>query len=154
MKKVAFICKANVQRSQIAEWLFKKYHPNIEVISFAWVEARKQKYHWVTEKSVCKIAKELDWVDIFQQNINYISDFDNKTLEKIDIFYFLFDPNIDNISEKETFIQWYSPYEYIKNHLKANIKITPITDPYQASENEKLRIYNDIKKLILNINLD
>ena len=85
--KVAFICKANVQRSQISEWLFRKLYPNIQCISFAWIEARKEKYSFKTEKSVSKIAQDYDNIDIGNQNINYISDF--------------------SIEEKE-FFQWHS----------------------------------------------
>ena len=52
---IIFVCKANVWRSQVAEWIAKYFW--LDAISCAWVEARKEKYFSKPDKEITDILK-------------------------------------------------------------------------------------------------
>lgn len=145
-----FICKANVQRSQVAEWLYNHYSKNSKSISCAWVEARKEKYNWKPEKLITSILLERG-VDISKQNINYITDFKQEELEKIKKVIFLFNPINENTIDSECLIKWIWVYKYLKNKENIEIIIHEIKDPYNLWLDETIKIYKELENFIKNL---
>lgn len=144
-----FICKANVQRSQIAEWLYNHYSKTSKSISCAWVEARKNKYAWKSEKKISNILLK-DWIDIREQTINYMSDFSRNKLNKIKRVIFLFQPENEKIIDTECLINWISVYDYFLQKTNIEIIIHKIKDPYNATTQEMVNIYKNIDFLLKN----
>ena len=147
MTDTIFICKANVQRSQVAQWLYNHFSKKSKAISCAWAEARKEKYNFKPEKVITEILKN-DWIDISNQEINYISDFNINDLKKLKNIIFLFDPIHETNTEKECLVNWLSPYEFFKNNNIWEIIINEIKDPYKLSIEETKRIYNEINDFV------
>lgn len=146
-----FVCKANVQRSQVAEWLYNSYSKVSKSISCAWVEARKEKYNWKPEKIITSILLE-DWIDLSKQNINYITDFNLNELNKLKRVIFLFNPINEKIIDKECLINWESVYEYFRNKLYIEIIIHEIQDPYKLSFDKTVQIYKQLNYFIKKLN--
>lgn len=146
-----FVCKANVQRSQVAEWLYNSYSKVSKSISCAWVEARKEKYNWKPEKIITSILLE-DWIDLSKQNINYITDFNLNELNKLKRVIFLFNPINEKIIDKECLINWESVYEYFRNKLYIEIIIHEIQDPYKLSFDKTVQIYKQLNDFIKKLN--
>lgn len=147
MIDILFICKANVQRSQVAEWLYNSYSKVSKAISCAWVEARKEKYNWKPEKNITSILLE-DWIDLSKQNINYITDFNLNELNMLKRVIFLFNPINEKIIDKECLINWESVYEYFRDKQYIEIIIHEIQDPYKLSFDKTLEIYKKIDNFI------
>lgn len=150
MKKILFICKANVWRSQIAEAVYNNYTKSNKAISIAWCEDRKEKYNW---KPSIKITDFIikKWIDMLNQNINFITDFHIKDIENIEKVIFLYNPIKENIIDRNCMINWISPYKYFLKNFPDKITILDIKDPYNLWLNEIEDIYLDIDNLVKKI---
>ncbi len=146
---ILFICKANVWRSQIAEWIYNKVHSGWS-ISLAWNQARKRKYRSKPLKDITDFLKLQKSLDITAHKIHYLKDIPDDILNKVKIVYFLYDPthegNCDNSCKKN----WYSPYLYFKE-LWLPISIYPIPDPFDTWEEWYELIYKNIFDLVSNL---
>lgn len=142
-----FICKANVWRSQIAEWIYNNLYGSGESISIAWSEARKEKYLWAPDTSVSKILKEYKWVDISTQKIKYLKDITVQHLSSCNLIVFLFDPEDITTCDDWCKLNWSTPYQYLKK-WDIPILICPITDPFEVEQDAYKKIIDDIEKLI------
>lgn len=145
-----FVCKANVQRSQVAEWLYNYYSKLSKSISCAWVEARKQKYIWKPEPIITQILLE-DWIDIREQNINYITDFDENIINNIKKVIFLFNPINEIQIDEECLINKKSVYQYFNEKKNIDIIINEIQDPYKLSLSKTIQIYHKLDAFIKSI---
>ncbi|MDD2870961.1 MAG: hypothetical protein PHS49_03140 [Candidatus Gracilibacteria bacterium] len=146
-----FVCKANVQRSQVAEGLYNSYSKVSKSISCAGVEARKEKYNGKPEKIITSILLE-DGIDLSKQNINYITDFNLNELNKLKRVIFLFNPINEKIIDKECLINGESVYEYFRNKLYIEIIIHEIQDPYKLSFDKTVQIYKQLNDFIKKLN--
>ena len=124
-----FICKANVWRSQIAEWFYNNYSQNTKSISLAWVEAKKEKYNWKPSTEIIDLMQNKG-IDVSNQTINYIKDFIDKVLLGVDKIIFLYKPDVNDKIDDECKIDWISPYEYIKLKFNWDLFIYNIEDPF------------------------
>jgi protein-tyrosine-phosphatase len=145
-----FICKANVQRSQAAQWLYNHYSKYSKSISCAWVEARKIKYKWKPEKNITEILLNR-WVDIREQNINYITDFQWDDFNNIKRVIFLYNPTNENIIDNECLVEGVSVYNYFNKNNNIEIVIHEIKDPYKLWLDETIKIYKELEKFIKNL---
>jgi len=145
-----FICKANVGRSQIAEWFYNQYSKDWKTISCAWVEARKEKYNWKPTNQIIELMNS-KWICIEKQYIHYIKDFSDKTLLKINRIIFLYDPiNIKNIDD-DCKKKWKTPYDYLIEKNQWKVSIYNIKDPFWQNNQSVLNIMNDIEKIVLDL---
>lgn len=142
-----FICKANVWRSQIAEWIFNHIFGPWAAISIAWLEARKEKYIWAPDTWISDVLKEYKWVDISTQKIKYLKDMSIQELHCFNIVVFLFDPVRELWCEEECRLGWATPYEYLRT-LSIPIFINPVIDPFDLWKEGYKGIIDDIEKLI------
>lgn len=150
MIRPIFICKANVWRSQIAEWIFNHRYGAGTSISIAGCEARKEKYWWVPDTWVSTVLQEYKWVDISNQKIKYLSDITSQQLSDYNLVVFLFDPSQDSSCDYDCKKDWISPYEYLSK-LDSSIRIHPITDPFEVWVKEYRRIIDEIDIIIENL---
>jgi protein-tyrosine-phosphatase len=146
---VLFICKANVWRSQIAEWIYNKIHWGWS-ISLAWNEARKRKYKSKPLKDIVHFLKLRKSLDISNQRISYLKDIPDNILSKIRIVYFLYDPNNESSCDNPCKKDWLSPYVYFKK-VRVPIFIYPIDDPFDIWKGWYNFIYQEIYNLISNL---
>ncbi|MDD3145449.1 MAG: hypothetical protein PHV23_05050 [Candidatus Gracilibacteria bacterium] len=150
MKKILFICKANVGRSQIAEAVYNNYTKSNKAISIAGCEDRKEKYNG---KPSIKITDFIikKGIDMLNQNINFITDFHIKDIENIEKVIFLYNPIKENIIDRNCMINGISPYKYFLKNFPDKITILDIKDPYNLGLNEIEDIYLDIDNLVKKI---
>lgn len=143
---ILFVCKANVWRSQIAEWIAKFLW--IKAISCAAVEARKEKYNWKPDKEIVEILRHKYNIHIHNQKIKYPNDI-KKEINQIDKAIFLFNPqNIKQI-DKEVLIENIPLWDYLKRKWK-KIIIKHINDPANKDKNFKEKIIDEIYHFIKN----
>lgn len=147
--KIIFICKANVGRSQIAEWIYNSIYWSWSSISFAGSEARKEKYLWFPDTWVSKILKEYKWVDISSQKIQYLSDININQIQDFDVIVFLYDPKNEAICDDKCKLYGKTPYEYIKT-LDMPIVINPIKDPFEVGSDKYKMVIDEIENFIYN----
>ncbi len=145
-----FICKANVGRSQIAEWLFNDIHGFWGSLSIAWSEARKDKYLWIPDKTIINFLQEVYWVDICMQKIKYLSDLKSSHLVQITLVIFLYNPLIETFCDDLCKINGLTPYEYFKKK-NMPIFIYPVTDPFEIWISWYQKISEEIKIIIGNL---
>lgn len=145
--KIIFICKANVGRSQIAEWIYNSIYWSWSSISFAGSEARKEKYLWLPDTWVSKILKEYKWVDISSQKIQYLSDISTNQIPKFDVAVFLYNPENQVDCDDECMLNGAEPYEYLKA-LNMTIVIHPIIDPFEVGSDKYKMVIDEIENLI------
>lgn len=141
--KIMFVCIANVWRSQVAEWIYNFYSKNIKAISCAWAEAKKEKYNSKPDSEIVEILLQ-NWINISEQKINYITDFNKEELNNIKKVIFLYNPDNKSNINKDCLIHWMSVYEYFLNKKNVEIIINEINDPYWLWINDKINIYNEI----------
>ena len=129
MKRILFVCKGNVARSQIAEALLRKYKPNYQVFSAGIQPDTPNRYqHPVNE--VIQVMKEED-IDVSQAIVKTITNIDIDKANQIVIMCHKNDcPSILINSNKN--IYW------------------KINDPYNSDISNFRNIREQIKKLILN----
>ena len=142
-----FVCRANVWRSQVAEWFAKKLWK--DVISCASVEARKCMYFNKPEKVITNIVLNKYNIDISNQEVFYPNDI-IKYLDKLKNIYFLFDPKKAKESDVETLIDWVTLWDYLDSLWK-EYNIFEIEDPDEKDEKTIERIVNQIDLLIKDI---
>lgn len=142
-----FVCRANVWRSQVAEWFAKKLWKN--VISCASVEARKDKYFNKPEKVITSIVKEKYNIDISNQEVFYPNDIFNN-IDDIKNIYILFDPEKSKKSDKDTLINWEPLRKYL-NSIWKEYKVYEIEDPDAKDEKTIEVIVNKLYNLVNNI---
>ena len=139
-----FICRANVWRSQCAEWFAKKFKK--DVISCASVEARKEKYFYKPEKVITDIILNKYNIDISKQEIYYPLDI-LKDIDNLENIYFLFDPKKAKKSDKEVLIKWKTLWEYFDSIWK-EYSIYEIEDPDAKDNSTIVKIVDDINLVI------
>jgi len=144
-----FVCWANVWRSQVAEWFAKKLWKN--VLSCAWVEARKEKYFNKPEKVVTSILLEDYNIDISNQEVFYPKDIKNN-INDINNIYFLFDPKKSQEPDKDNLINWLTFWDYLDS-IWRNYIIYEIEDPDAKDINTIKSIVDDLYNLINKIYL-
>lgn len=145
-----YICKANVWRSQIAEWIHNKFaNGTNKPLSLAWSEARKVKYNWSPSSDIVKYMSETRWIEIVNQRISYIMDLPTATIDAIQKTIFLYDPEKDSHCDDACKINEESPYEYLRKRW-FNILISPVADPFETGEVWFDTIYDDIYKIVIN----
>lgn len=148
METLLFVCKANVGRSQIAEWLYNSnMSSKLTAISIAWSEARKIKYFEKPAEAIITFMKNNQWIDISHQRINYITDFSKEVLNKINRVIYLYDPEINLSCDLDCNIHDVSPFEYLKRKGYP-IQISPVEDPYETWEKWYQWIVNRIQEII------
>jgi len=143
---ILFVCKANVWRSQIAEWIAKNL--GLKAISCAAVEARKEKYNYKPDKQITQILKNKYNIDISNQKIKYPNDI-KKLLNEINEAVFLFEPKDIKQIDKEVLIEGYSLWSYLEKKWK-KITIYPIDDPADKNRNFKEKVIDQIYFFIKN----
>ena len=139
-----YICWANVWRSQVAEWFAKNLWKN--VISCAWVEARKEKYNFKPEKTVTDIMLNDYNIDISEQEVFYPNDI-LKYLDKIENIYFLFDPKKAKKSDNEVLVNSITIWDYFDNAW-IKYEIHEIEDPDEKDLDTIKNIVSEIKEFI------
>ena len=142
-----FVCRANVWRSQVAEWFAKELWK--DVISCASVEARKDMYWSKPEKGITKIVLNKYHINISNQEVFYPNDI-LKFFDKIENIYFLFDPKKSKISDEETLIEWKTLWDYLDSIWK-EYSIYEIDDPDEKDEGTIEKIVVDIDVLVKDI---
>ncbi len=147
-----FICKANVWRSQIAEWFYNTYSQNTKSISLAWVEARKEKYNWKPSTKIISLMQKKG-INVSNKTINYINDFIDEVLFKVDKIVFLYKPNSNDEIDDECKIGLISPYDYLKLNFNWEILIFDIKDPFWKSNKSIEKIINQIEKIVKELNI-
>ncbi len=140
-----FVCKANVWRSQIAEWIAKYFW--IKSTSCAWVEARKEKYFNKPDKQIIEILKKEYNIDISNQNIKYPEDIKELFIPENKIIFFFNPKNISQV-DKEVLIENKPLWKYLREKW-IKYEIYKIEDPADKSKKFKeeviKKIYNFIK---------
>ncbi len=144
-----FICRANVWRSQIAEWLYRKYYDD-RVMSIAWAEAKKEKYHDRPLPVIVDLLQKISAIDIASQRISYLSDIPTHMLWSIQSVYFLYDPRIEADCDISCTLDDMSPYDYFQKQ-GTDIIITPIEDPFDGWVARYDHISQEIHTLITSL---
>lgn len=148
METILFVCKANVGRSQIAEWLYNNQNYNTSIaISIAWSEARKEKYNGQPAEEIVSFLKNYRWIDISHQSIKYVTDINQWVLAHISKIIFLYDPVENKECDDACKIAKDTPYEYFKNRWFC-IQINPVPDPYETWKRWYQGITNRIQEII------
>ncbi len=129
MKKVLFICQANIGRSQIAEAFYNHYSKGKFAIS-AGVDDVGEKYNFTPTPHVFEVMSEKG-IDITGQKIKPLN---QEIIDEIDEIVVLCSSEIVP--------------EYIKNSSKKVI-YNEILDPYQRSYEELRQIRDEIEALVL-----
>jgi len=140
-----FICKANVGRSQIAEWFMKNLW--INAISCASFEARKNDYKNSPDFEISEILKKEFWINIFSQNISYPDDIIDK-INSVKKIVFFFDPKkkLKN-PDKSVLINWITFWDFLDKN-KINYEIHEVKDPFEKGVKEKKRVIIEICKMV------
>ncbi len=146
---ILFICRANVWRSQIAEWLYRKYSDD-RVMSIAGAEAKKEKYHGRPLPAIIDFLHKNWDTDISSQNISYLSDIPLHILRSIRSIYFLYDPRIETDCDIACQLEGMSPYDYFQKQ-GIDIIITPIEDPFDGWVSRYDHIVRAIDTLITSL---
>ena len=146
---ILFICKANVWRSQIAEWIYNQLHWSW-AFSLAWSQARKRKYKSKPLKDIVEFLKVKKSLDITGQKIKYLNDLPEDIINSIWIIYFLYDPSQEKDCENPCKINWNSPYQFFKK-LGIPIVIHTIPDPFDTWKEWYESIYATIFDLVSKI---
>ncbi len=146
---VLFICRANVWRSQIAEWLYRKYYHD-RVMSIAGAEAKKEKYHGRPLPAIIDFLDKNWSIDISSQSISYLSDIPLHTLRSIRSVCFLYDPRIEADCDISCTLDGISPYDYFQKQ-GVDIIITPIEDPFDGWVSRYDHISREIDILITSL---
>ena len=134
METILFVCKANVGRSQIAEWLYNSNaNKKSTALSIAWCEARKEKYFEKPAETIVSFMKNKQWIDISSQKINYISDFSKEVFDKVNRVIYLYNPEKSLSCDLDCRIDNMSPFQYLKEKW-FQIQISPVEDPYETWE--------------------
>lgn len=120
--KVLFVCRGNMGRSQIAEVLFKKYHPEHKVISAGTVAKSKGKN---LPSDIIKMMKQ-EGIDISNNKCKKLT---KKIADSSDV--------IINLSTKDEF----QP-KFLNNSKK--LKFWPIKDP----EKDGIRALRNTKNIL------
>ena len=146
-KHILFICKANVWRSQIAEWLYNHIRWERIPLSIAGCEARKDRYVWKPAGSIQDFMMTYAWINISKQKIQYLTDLSEDQISDIEEVIFLYDPTKETLCESECMKDGLSPYVYFRNR---NIftRIFPVPDPFEEWEASYESIYLSIKSII------
>lgn len=144
-----FICRANVWRSQIAEWLYRKHYDD-NVISIAGAEAKKEKYHGRPLPAIVDFLDKNWGIDISSQSISYLSDIPLYILRSIRSIYFLYDPRIETDCDIACKLEGMSPYDYFEKQ-GMDIIITPIEDPFDGWVARYDHIAREIHTLITSL---
>lgn len=144
--KIAFICKANIGRSQIAEYLYNAVYPS-QSVSFAGCEARKEQYAWVALSPLSKFLYKNYGVDISKNRIKYIRDWGSIPVKKV---YFLYNPHKHTECDQDCKREDKTPYEWVQ-WLNIPFEIIDIPDPFETGEVGYEQIYQTIQSLITNI---
>lgn len=129
MKKILFICSANVGRSQMAEGYYNSLVEKGGSLS-AGIENVASKYHGKPSEEVIAVMKE-DGIDLSQ---HFIKQVNKEMLRKIKMIVVLC-----RKSECPDYIQEFPHVKYFF-----------VKDPYREDKNEIIEIRNCIKELILN----
>lgn len=140
---ILFLCKANVWRSQMAEWYINFLTGQKVAISAALVEdhTKSPLYNGKPALHIQEIMLE-DWIDISDQHIKLFSTLWNDVLEGLTNIVLL-----DKEMIEENQIPWDNFWD---NFVHKNIDIIDIPDPVEATDTLKtLDARNSIKKYIL-----
>lgn len=130
MKKVLFICEANIGRSQIAEGYYNFFTKGSNAMSAA-VRNFRKKYHYRPTREFIELMKE-DGVDISEQQIKLLT---KKMLDNAEKIIVLCDKAL-------------CPEFLLK---KRDIIFATITDPFGRSERTTKNVRDQIKEIVLNI---
>lgn len=140
-----FICKANVGRSQIAEWFMKNFW--INAISCASFEARKNDYKNSPDIEISEILKNEFWINIFKQQIFYPEDVLSK-ISSVKKIVFFFNPKKELINpDKDILINWITFWDFLDKN-KINYEIVEVRDPFERGLKEKKRVIGEIYKIV------
>lgn len=148
-----FICKANVWRSQIAEWIFNSLYWAWSSLSIAWLEARKGKYHGSPDTGIIQVLKDYKNIDISLQKIKYLSDLPYEQWISLNLVVFLFDPTIESICDDDCKSDGLTPYEYFKN-MNMPMIIHPILDPFEVGPESYQNIIDGIEEFVMKVSWD
>jgi len=130
MKKILFVCQANVGRSQMAEAFFN-FHTGTQDASSAGVEDFREKYHHRSTMEIINTMLEKG-IDISKQRINYL---DQSMVKEADLIIVLCNKDL-------------CP-NFLLNSKKVIFR--EVKDPHQKSENIIRQIRDEIEKLTLKI---
>ncbi len=146
-KYILFICKANVWRSQMAEWLYNNLYGTWKALSLAGCEARKGTYEWKPARSIQDFMLNYAWIDISNQKVHYISDLSESDISEIEEIIFLYDPTKETSCDPECLKNGFPPYDYFRNRDICT-RIFPVPDPFEQWEMWFESIYISINSLI------
>lgn len=146
---ILFICKANVWRSQLAEYLYNEKFS--WAMSCAGKEWKKEKYKGIADSPFSSYIKKNYAIDISKQQIHYIRDISHAKIRLTETIVFLYNPKEEPGCDKECMIDGINPYEYLQN-LRKKIIISPVQDPFETNEEGYENIYRSIRNLVESIN--
>ena len=131
MKKILFICEANVGRSQIAEAFYNYYSKGKNAQSAGVIDVGK-KYNFIPHSDVINVMKEKE-INISHQKIKMVNP---SILEDTEEIVVLCKPGILPEFIKESTIKL-SCYE--------------ISDPYKRTFDELRKVRDEIEQIVLKI---
>lgn len=131
MRKVLFICEANVGRSQIAEAFYNEYSKGKNAQSAGVVDVGK-KYNFVPHSDVINVMREKG-IDISQQKIKIVKP---SMLENVEEIVVLCKPEILPQFVKESTIK---------------VSFYEISDPYKRTYEELRKVRDEIEEIVLKI---